>query len=983
MAEYEYYTGYAPVVKEYFDMTADKEREAELIPFLKKLTLEERALIGEAVHTFDRANEVVMNLSSTSIYENVEERAQIQLSEVVKECGYIPRFLFGNNEQQKAFELARYVCFTREQIKGINWYWYTFPGSLEIDRMMEWYMPEWFPDYYREQKAKGNIRLSYDLFLKWRRAGVVDNEPPQEIAHMLIRHFSFTREDKREVPDAITYITQWINEYPEILEEAKYLFQYPTYAIYVDEDSLLREQLGMGPLSYLFKHYSEEGVFDRRWVLKQAALACTNNFSSKEEILWYPELLMDMQPTVDELLSLQNELFTALSCIYPQVTLSLLKPIRTIMNETIFRIDDFMSQLPPLLSSENKSLVKATLAVIAELLKKYPDQRNELCTHLAIIFIHKNEDLQVKVAKWIVKYGEKEPLGTVLPAYCEVMLMAARELLKDFMPHEEVVTGLPVEEETTASLPVTRNENRVPAIETVEELIFRLGQAFEDFRADSIDQIPQALLRFREEINEEVMQQFGPAIKSAEKVLTKWVRGKHHTDEILSFYFLAFCSIRLKQLSQEHPIIKKLKKLFTKLQPEMDSWRDKYGCDDQNVPFTPWIETLNQFLVFAKEGKDLPLLSVPTHEPCWIDPVVFLQRFNRYREENVSPSGMDMQMAIQRLDLTCAEEALKLVGQYSSDFYQEVFLFLFDPQKQLPENVEYPELWLACILPWYEREVPGRLPEEYPDNILPLLTGKFQWETIQQQYTQREYNYDTELYEQVPYMVPRMRFHYDRLPLKELENKHFIGAYMWTPFSFYYHHFTWDMSRLLRIFPNNPETLLARFICEYAQAYEEDYDSVLIPVLEFMRALKRPVLPMGSLYLALCLLYQGKTTRLYAAETWFDLTDAGLADQQEIGRSLGLLLRNGHGPMKRFTDSVYDVMLNRSVKHNRALERLIAACLAQLDEKPLLNLKKLLEAYKELLAQNGSYPNTEELLVLDKWAGQGNLKKLVKEIKEK
>jgi len=978
---YEYHTGYAPVVNDFFDLAIDKGRKDEIIPFLKKLTQEERDLIGEAVAMYDLAHRIEYK-SPFRVSWDAEEKTREIIKAIKEACGYIPRFMFSYNEPRDAFRIVRYACFNREQIKGIDWHWYTFATPTEVDQMMEWYVPEWFADYLREQRAKSNVYLTYATILKWRRMGLIDEIPPGDIAGLLVRHFYYYKEAKKEnVPDPIEYITKWINDYPEILDEIKLLFQYPTSAYYTDHDSAFREKLGMGPLSYIFKHYSEKGVFDRQWVLKEAATACTNNFTSKEAVYWYPELLTAMAPTKEELLSLQEDLFMGLGCIYSQVPQALLKIIRPIVNEPGFHVEGVMAQLPGLLSSETKALVKATLSFVADLLKYYPDQRNALCEHLAIVFIHKNEELQVKVAKWIVKFGDKETLAPTLSSYQEMMLMATREILVDFLKDENITTSEQPEENTTV-LPLTREENRIKEIDNIEELVFRLGEAFETFPAGSIDHIPQALIRFNKDINEEVMQQFSPAIKAAEKALTKWMRGKHLTDEILAYFFLLYCSRRLEDLSQEHTVVKKLRKKYEKLTPEMVEWVNKFMKSDQSVPFSPWIDILNQFMMIIDNGKDLPLLSVPTHEPCWIDPVVFLQRLIRYREAQVSPGSYDFQVAIQRLDLSKANEALKIADAYGEGLYLELFTYLFDREKPLPETIEYPELWMACTTPWYEREIPAQLAESFPGVSPALLTAKFEWETIRKEFSNRQYNSEKRAYEDIPYTLPRLQFQYTTMPLKELEGKNYIGAFMWTRFQYYAYNFSWDMSRLLTLFPNNPEVLLARFTCEYAQAFDADYDHVLIPVLELLQDLNRPVLPMGSLYIALCLLYQGKTTRSYAAEVWAALTASSHADQQEIGRSLGRLLQNGHGPLKRFTDNLFEVMLNRSPQHNRALEQLIAACLTQLDEKPLPHFKKLLEAYKELLSQNGSHVNAELIPILDKWA-EGTLKKLIMEIKQK
>lgn len=978
----QYYTQYPPIVNTFFEMAIREDKKEEIIPFLKNLTEEHKQQIAEAVALFDLAEEISRKTGLRYRWQNSETNEQQLRAAIEKVCGYIPRFIFSKGNPREAFQWVRYLCFTRQQIKNHVWGRYSFPTADMIDQIMEWYMPEWFTDYLREQQIKGDIFIGYRHILKWRRMGILEENSPNEIAEKLVRHFDFLPKEKREIGVA-NYITTWVHNYPEILEEARYLFQYPTSAYYIDHNPINCKELGIGPVSYLFKRYSDEGLLDRQWVLKQAATACSNNFPAKETIYWYPYLLEVMQPTVCELLSLQEELFAALSCIYTPVPIAILKMIRQIVKESAFRIDDLLPSLSMLLSAETKTVVKATLTLMGDLLKSFPEKRNELCHELTIVFIHKNEEIQVKGAKWIMQYAGKEEIIPVLTSYREMMLMAAREILKQYIDQGQPsqANGLPQNGENHLSPP---NEGTpIPEIDSLEELVFRLGDAFERFPPGTIDHIPQALIRFNTQIDAEVMLQFSPAIKAAEKVLSKWIRDKHMTDIMLAFYFLSYCQRRLQKLPAENSIVKRLKKRLDKMQLELDKWADNFARDVQHIPFYPWVDILNQFLWITDEDRDLPLLSVPTHTPCWIDPKVFIERLGQYRQQEALSSSFDMQVAIQRLDLRKAKDMLPTVNDQARGIYLELFNYLFDPQKTVPDQIEHPELWLACTFPWYGREVPEHLKAMFSPNLSdPFLLGKFQWETYQKEYINRQYNWEKKAYEDCPYTLPRLRFSYDYFPMKDLTGKYYIGAFMWIGFPYYADHFCWDMANLLTLFPNNPEVLLARFIGEYVQTFDKDYDNALISVMELLKSLNRPLLPMGTLYFALCLLYQGNTTRTYAAETWLYLTGLSHINQQETGRYLGKLLQNGHAPLKRFTDVLYNIMLNHSPLHNRHLEQLIIGCLSQLDENPIPQLKKLLEAYKELLAQNGSHADTVNIPMLQTW-GEGSLKKLINEIKEK
>ncbi len=82
-------------------------------------------------------------------------------------------------------------------------------------------------------------------------------------------------------------------------------------------------------------------------------------------------------------------------------------------------------------------------------------------------------------------------------------------------------------------------------------------------------------------------------------------------------------------------------------------------------------------------------------------------------------------------------------------------------------------------------------------------------------------------------------------------------------------------------------------------------------------------------------------------------------------------------PVKRFTDGLSG-LVNLSPCHNQVFEKLLISILAALAaaERPVFNLKKLLEIYDELLTLNPS--ETDHMLAdqLEEWEKQNNLKKL-------
>ena len=81
-------------------------------------------------------------------------------------------------------------------------------------------------------------------------------------------------------------------------------------------------------------------------------------------------------------------------------------------------------------------------------------------------------------------------------------------------------------------------------------------------------------------------------------------------------------------------------------------------------------------------------------------------------------------------------------------------------------------------------------------------------------------------------------------------------------------------------------------------------------------------------------------------------------DNARLGRVIGLHEKLEWAPVKRLTDLIQHHMLNISKNHNIALEELIFSVLLQM-EKPVTNLKRILEIYHEVLALNHSSVHQE------------------------
>jgi hypothetical protein len=359
---------------------------------------------------------------------------------------------------------------------------------------------------------------------------------------------------------------------------------------------------------------------------------------------------------------------------------------------------------------------------------------------------------------------------------------------------------------------------------------------------------------------------------------------------------------------------------------------------------------------------------------------------------------MDFQIALSRCVIENTEKALQEVATKLRGEYRELFRFLLTKEHKPAYPLDHQSLWIIAALTKstkivfeeFDRDTYQKLSRNH-------LTGQFPWKTHVEAYTYDWYDYSkrttvkvqntrktlqldvdhksgitTLLHSIVQFIYPRKGNEgllYDYLAIKD---KYFsVGQH--------------DIRRLLLLTPHNPEPILAQ-ITHTCLKYltEEGHKKMLAATLETLLDLWKELGEMAHLFVATCLLSSDKTVRSYAAEIWIQAVNEDTINRELMGEILGKHERIEFAPLTRLTDVIGSTMLGISDKHNQALERLLTSMLIQLPEKPVHNLKKLLQLYAETLAINTSgISNPKILHLLSQWKLVSGLSNIVTELEKK
>ncbi|MDU2940789.1 MAG: DUF6493 family protein [Enterobacteriaceae bacterium] len=827
--------------------------------------------------------------------------------------------ILGNSEQLVILGIAMFSCYGRKDYKNIDGGLVLSGNRNIIDRTLNWYCPEWFSafiDYNIQQSSRrGYAFVFYEKLAKWLDEGYIDRKIITD----------------ESVASTFSSLNISFEKYPFILDDHIWLiFTYPPYLSGSNSDKWMEP----------FKTYTKNQRLDRSRVLKESLLAINRNFD-RGRATWFASLFSTLEPTIEECIQLQDQLFAAFSCPHSKPVNTALHAIKKIIDHPAFRADEFISYLPLLFSSVTKGIVSSSLTLVDKLAKQTPAKRPEICQHLTGVFLSKDASLQNNAAKLLVKYGDPtDPaLSALLMSYTDNLLFDARERLTDFLDVKPAAAD--IEEEVTEVLPLIREDNRIPEIECWDDFVFLAGRAFLNLESYHFDQLPATLIRFAHAINEDNVAQLEPAFAQAWKTLQFWPATQGIFDRILATFFLEFMCQLVDRFAN-----KKIATLYTQYQ-ELKHHEDKYkkltwGFNDwqksTKAGFQPYIDILLTVLQRLKTGCRLPLLSTPTHLPCFIEPCILIERLKQYQQAGETPCSLDFQLALQRC--TPGGDAHGLSNLH--DEYENVMRYFLSGDLAALEAITVDDWALTAIItrnPLLTDAVSydqGKALLEKKELPLALLTPVFPWRLLIKE-TIRNYSNDK--------IISRVL----RFDVTQNWRQADTTLFYQHVFSKGYSHHGADQQRIIFSFPWYCDGLLMRFIETHFKTAEIKNEVIVTSMLRAIYELPLPLTSMGHLLIAFSLLHSSKTVRTLAAELWNDkLRHPGGINATHIGDILGKLEAEGWAPLKRFTDLAMQSMINISARHNAALLEMVNAMDAHLNSIKINNYKKLTELQLEL-----------------------------------
>lgn len=867
--------------------------------------------------------------------------------------------------------IAAFICFPPAEAKKL--FRWRMPTLEEIDKILPWYCPESFGEY--------PFVRSYNYLIKWQQAGYL-SLTEEQIVSVLPSIVLKQIPEKRERH----YTLEIVEKYPITLDEhIWYLFYTPSNIDWVDKwsaDNRDKKET-KGNWCDTFIKYTSEGRIDRMRVLRESLLTANRNFN-KTQTGWFVDLFMALEPTLEELLELQDELFSTLTCVWSKPINNTVKLFKKLAADKRFRVDGFLPSLPILLSSETKSIVTTTLAVLETLLKKRKEFQADICANLCTAFLTKDEAVQKKAGELLVKHTQPtQELKELLATYSDYLLMNTRTLLTDYLVETEPATSLQEAPVAECRLQIS-DENKIPELASVEDFAFFLSQALDLPEPYYLDHLLNNLVVWGNEVKEEELVLLEPVFQKVYKLLGKWESPM--LGGIAPIALTNYGDHLNRKFVGKLNKLTKYKEKFAVIDSKRSEESKHYKKRLVNIEERFVNTNLKGFHQIAIEAVDrirkqekLPLLSTPTHLPVWIDASVLVDKLIVYQQQHVVPADMDFQLAIQRCALKETGEALqKARGQLSGEL-KELMIFLLDASAIPQGPFTHPAWWATAALTRLSSELFTELQQfEYKRIPSEYFTGNHQWDVFMKDYmAYGSYNPQTKSYDRYPAQRAKIRVHTPECKYDEQHHPLFYEYILQNS-----NKQSESAALLFGAIPNNPDMLLGEMTTYFANCdmWEVAEQQMAFQVARVLQGFTVPFREMHYFSFACLLLGKAKTVQDYALSIWMDKVSANTLDADRLGKALGKLESLELFPLKRLTDLMTTSMLGISDKHHKALLRQTEALLAELKAEPIKNLKKLLEIYNELLALTHEQPSIATVSKLNTWESEANLKKVIKQI---
>ena len=942
-------------MEQQFQHIFEQEDFDALLPFLKGLSADQRTQLGKI------ASKMADERQGCSQYSDTSNNKYTILSVVLFVC--LDYAKYKRHCISLSYMGDGFVAFNKFHQKDVM-------ARLSTDDLLEWHVPDWFEKFLSNPRDNEAFKkASYLDIMRWYDKGYIHNLSPELIAVTLSK-----------VPFSHSYTDDWetIGYYnPEIVLQHPLTIREHIWTLFTVPTNICYTEIGMQDDQNwidIFRRLVSDGHIDKIKLLKNVLSTLTHTSFNKSQIVWFGDLFRQLEPTEDELLAIQPELFAALSSPQSKPIVMLLGYLAQISSHDDFMLDQFYVTLPVVLTSTVKAVLKATFSLAEKLLKMKKGDSTVICSLLCQGLLTKDEGIQKQISKIITKYSTPAQISADVSVYADSILAAVQPLLSDYLCEKK--SSFKTNEETKDTFINITNqladEQQIQTIDHWDDFVFFAGQLFDCNEVCHFSMLPDCLIRFDKEMTSDRALQLLPFFKKALKMEDHW-NGLYKCN-LQGNFVISYGKI----LAGRYPQLNKEFKDIITSEAGIEDFSDVYCWQQRHFVNNVYLQGLflAGIIQGIKEGKAQQLLSTPTHSPLWIDPVVLVERLTKAQKSGEPLWSIDLEMALQWCFLCETTEALKMARTELNGELKELIIFFFDKQSTINyATVTHKNWWITAYLTKYPNEVPtDEVKSFFNLNDIPhqYFTGQLEWgiEEPKRSYEKKRFTLT----------LPEYTFTGN-------ENVKFIAEYDYFTTKNTNHFHTYRDTDAAYFICNNPYNhgiavmKALNFIWNYNSKLSSDVKQRLSDCMRLANELGLPYTDVDHLILCVNFLSPDKEMKDLASAYWIAGTQHGVVDNKKTGTELAKLINTQWIPASRFTDMATNSMLHINTVLNQALETMLRECILQLEITETKDLKKILELYHEVLLCCSLRPVDLVAAKIKEWANlSGPLKKLAKQM---
>ena len=981
--------------------------------------------------TMQKPDIVPVRQKTLSLKKELEEYKQHEVK-----SGKLEWTCLMTSEQSSMLFLAGLATYSRKEALArgfdirwaLDWDGPATPTAADSKalRVLEHTRPDWLADWMiRYTRANLWSAPPYRVLRTLEARGLLAHEPwlvAQSVAHMMVQYNWRRNQGKgQDIEDYDQLILAEVRADATLLaRDLPLLFDFDSMA----DSAATYSGKARTTVSWLtlLPALAQSGHLDRADLLTRCLLALRRDFR-RPLLTWFKEVYLALRPTAAERLSRQAELVELLAHPLPMVINFAIEQLKDLWTGPDFQPETLLLYADNLMTRQDlKTGVKTLLGAFGKLAKAQPARAAGLARLSLAALGHADAAVQERAAKVLAEsIGAKNPalsteemteIGQSLPAYADLLAPAARTVLARWLTDTPAPAPPAEAPETYAPrldfVPDISPATAIVPVADWHELLFLTGQVLKHDDPIALERWLDGLLRLRPHFPADcsaplrpyVLQIF-PYLKDRPEAEMQAIRA----DANFRGGYPGLVQVLIVAWAQG---------FATPLVPQV-----RLISNNQ----TPTLVVLEQHRFgfvehLLRRQLALPLLSTPSHAPHWVAPTVLVQRLLAYQAAGQEPNPTDLTLALARTAHAHRSEAaaaLALLPQLQHAGLRELLHWLLGPVgaplpaavasqksvfrqfterlgKLLPARAATIPATLAEALPWLwavaarTQQPAGEFPAlaDLTTVACPGVVRPWQpaWEL------QRKSN--TYVVKWKPGQ-PEVTDHWTELNLLPDPTSGPVpcGLLLYslhTSFAVSEPHHRWyhiaplatDFPFLAALLPQYPAPLYWHTV--RLAATRDIVDSTMRDVIsQALRSLLGPGPRFDapvSLLLAVGLTHNAALCRALALEVLLAAVEQQRLEPTALGQALGRLLAAEYVPLPRLTDNLAQARAI-SPATDDALRQTLDALLPELPAEPPRNVRKLLEAYADLLARTRQPAPAAVQARLHGWQAQASLKKVV------